>query len=715
MLARRGAVHSRQPRELPALRGLITDQPRWEREERRFHEAMLGVLGGVRPWDDPDLLDSARLLGVDGPRHHDARPGTKVVLQQASATLHPGEKVGLIGRNGAGKSSLFSLMAGRLQPDTGDVEIPATWRKAGGMVEVAQNMPETDDPATDYVLQGDARLMEARAELAKAEDEGDGNAMAEAHALLAEVGHFDAPARAQALLLGLGFPSEQLDAPVNSFSGGWRMRLQLARALMCPSKLLLLDEPTNHLDLDALVWLEAWLQRYEGTMIVISHDREFLDAITKVTLHLDEAKLTRYTGGYTAFEFMRAERMSQQTAAFSKQQDRIAHLSKFIERFKAKASKAKQAQSRVKALERMEKIAPVLSAADFDFEFKEPQSLPNPMLAMSDLVCGYKSDEGDTVIVRNINRSVMPGQRIGILGANGQGKSTLVKTLAHMQPAISGTITEGKGLSIGYFAQQELDVLRLDEGPLEHMVRLARTLGPQGREQELRNFLGSFKFTGEMVNQAVGLMSGGEKARLVLALVVWQRPNLLLLDEPTNHLDLTTREALSMALNGFEGTVMLVSHDRALLREVCDEFWLVTRGGIEPFDGDLDDYQRWLQDQSRQVALAARQARDQNKQQVKQQRTKEASSEDRKALQQARFKRQELAKPFKADLKKVEHRMNAATTERDQLQESLGRTDLSATARTDKGKRLKVLSDEVDTLEHRWMELSESIEKLNTD
>ncbi len=643
------------------------------------------------------------------------RRGTKVVLQQANATLHPGEKVGLIGRNGAGKSSLFSLMAGRLQPDSGDVEIPATWRKAGGMAEVAQNMPETDDPATDYVLQGDARLMEARAELAKAEEEGDGNAMAEAHALLAEVGHFDAPARAQALLLGLGFPSEQLDAPVNSFSGGWRMRLQLARALMCPSKLLLLDEPTNHLDLDALVWLEAWLQRYEGTMIVISHDREFLDAITKVTLHLDEAKLTRYTGGYTAFEFMRAERMSQQTAAFSKQQDRIAHLSKFIARFKAKASKAKQAQSRVKALERMEKIAPVLSAADFDFEFKEPQSLPNPMLALSDLECGYKSDEGDTVIVRNINRSVMPGQRIGILGANGQGKSTLVKTLAHMQPAISGTITEGKGLSIGYFAQQELDVLRLDEGPLEHMVRLARTLGPQGREQELRDFLGSFRFTGEMVNQAVGLMSGGEKARLVLALVVWQRPNLLLLDEPTNHLDLTTREALSMALNGFEGTVMLVSHDRALLREVCDEFWLVTRGGIEPFDGDLDDYQRWLQDQSRQVAQAARQARDQNKQQVKQQRTKETSSEDRKAQQQARFKRQEQAKPLKADLKKVEHRMNAATTERDQLRESLGRTDLSATARTEKGKHLKVLSDEVDTLEHRWMELSEAIEKLNAD
>ncbi|MBA4109389.1 MAG: ABC transporter [Leptothrix sp. (in: Bacteria)] len=646
--------------------------------------------------------------------------GTKVVLQQANATLHPGEKVGLIGRNGAGKSSLFSLLAGRLQPDAGDVDIPAAWLKPGGLAEVAQNMPETDDPATEYVLQGDARLMLAREELDRAEQAEDGNAMAEAHAVLAEVGHFDAPARAQALLLGLGFAVEQLEAPVNSFSGGWRMRLQLARALMCPSQLLLLDEPTNHLDLDALVWLEAWLQKYEGTMIVISHDREFLDAITKVTLHLDEAKLTRYTGGYTAFEFMRAERMSQQTAAFSKQQDRIAHLSKFIARFKAKASKAKQAQSRVKALERMEKIAPVLSAADFDFEFREPQSLPNPMLAMSDLVCGYRSEEGqDTVIVHDINRSVMPGQRIGILGANGQGKSTLVKTLAHMQPPISGTVTEGKGLSIGYFAQQELDVLRLDEGPLEHMVRLARTLGPQGREQELRDFLGSFRFTGDMVNQAVGLMSGGEKARLVLALVVWQRPNLLLLDEPTNHLDLTTREALSMALNGFEGTVMLVSHDRALLREVCDEFWLVTHGGVQPFDGDLDDYQKWLQEQSKQVAQAAKKARDQGKQAAKQQQIKAAAKEpagdERKAHQAARQKLLEQAKPLKNDLKKVEQQMATLTTERDDLTTALGDAKLSAAARADQGKRLKTVSDQVEALEHRWLELSESIEKLNPD
>ncbi|MBT9610563.1 MAG: ATP-binding cassette domain-containing protein, partial [Aquabacterium sp.] len=500
--------------------------------------------------------------------------GVKPVLDQASATLHPGEKVGLIGRNGAGKSSLFSLLAGRLHPDAGDVEIPPAWLQPGGMAEVAQNMPETDEPATDFVLQGDARLVKAQADLAAAEAADDGNAIGEAHANLAEAGVFDAPARAQALLLGLGFTLEQAMAPVNSFSGGWRMRLQLARALMCPAKLLLLDEPTNHLDLDALVWLEAWLQRYEGTLLIISHDREFLDAITKVTLHLDDGKLTRYTGGYTAFESMRAERMSQQQAAFSKQQDKIAHLSKFIARFKAQASKARQAQSRVKALERMEKLAPVLTASDFQFTFPEPQSLPNPMLSLKELACGYHRDGAEPLtIVSGINRSVLPGQRIGILGANGQGKSTVVKTLSRMNKLVSGEITEGKGLSIGYFAQQELDVLRMDEGPMQHMLRLAREVGPNAREQELRDFLGRFQFTGDMVNQPVHQFSGGEKARLVLALVVWQRPNLLLLDEPTNHLDLTTREALSMALNEFEGTVMLVSHDRALLREVCDEFW----------------------------------------------------------------------------------------------------------------------------------------------
>ena len=424
---------------------------------------------------------------------------------------------------------------------------------------------------------------------------------------LEEANAFDAKARAQTLLMGLGFRTEQLEAPVNSFSGGWRMRLQLARALMCPSDLMLLDEPTNHLDLDALVWLEGWLKRYTGTMLMISHDREFLDAITTVTLHLEDAKLTRYGGNYTTFEEMRAERMSQQAAAYGKQQERIAHLQKFIARFKAKASKAKQAQSRVKALDRMEKLAPVLTSADFSFEFREPLSLPDPMLAMTDVVCGYlkaNPDGSDKAIVHGINRTVLAGQRIGVLGANGQGKSTVVKTIAHAHPALAGQMVEGKGLAIGYFAQQEMDVLHSDDTPLQHMVRLAKTCGIDGREQELRNFLGQFRFVDAMVHQTIGTLSGGEKARLVLGSLVWQRPNLLLLDEPTNHLDLQTREALSMALNEFEGTVMLVSHDRALLREVCDEFWLVADGVVKPFDGDLDDYQQWLLERSREAQRA---------------------------------------------------------------------------------------------------------------
>ncbi|MCK9285835.1 MAG: ATP-binding cassette domain-containing protein [Rhodocyclaceae bacterium] len=538
------------------------------------------------------------------------RRGTKVLLDSTSVTLNPGEKVGLVGRNGAGKSTLFGLLNGTLHEDGGDCSIPAQWR----MAQVAQDMPETAQSATDFVIEGDTLLLAARAEVEAAEASEDGMRMAHAYMAFHDAGAHDAEARAQALIQGLGFKTSELANPVNSFSGGWRMRLQLARALMCPSDLLLLDEPTNHLDLDALVWLEAWLKRYAGTLIVISHDREFLDAITQVTLHIDNAKLMRYGGNYSAFEDMRAEQMLLQQSAMAKQQDKIAHLKKFIDRFKAKASKAKQAQSRVKALERMEKIAPVLADAEFTFEFKEPANLPNPMLSMLDASFGYPppaeapAGTPPTVIVRNINRSVHAGQRIGILGANGQGKSTLVKTIAHALQATGGEISEGKGLNIGYFAQQELDVLRPQDTPMEHMVRLAketiaagRSGWVAGREQDLRSFLGTFNFGGEMVKQPVGTMSGGEKARLVLCMIVWQRPNLLLLDEPTNHLDLSTREALSVALNEFEGTVMLVSHDRALLRAVCDEFWLVSRGSIAPFDGDLDDYQRYLLDEAKRA------------------------------------------------------------------------------------------------------------------
>jgi len=542
------------------------------------------------------------------------RRGAKVLLDNASVTLNPGEKIGLVGRNGAGKSTLFGLLNGTLHEDRGDYAIPSQWR----MAQVAQDMPETEQSATDFVIDGDTILLAARNEVHDAEASNDGMRMAEAYMALNDAGEHDAESRAQALILGLGFKVAELGNPVSSFSGGWRMRLQLARALMCPSDLLLLDEPTNHLDLDAMVWLEAWLKRYGGTLIMISHDREFLDAITEVTLHIDNARLVRYGGNYSTFEDMRTEQMLLQQSTFARQQEKIAHLQLFINRFKAKASKAKQAQSRVKALERMEKIAPVLADAEFTFEFQEPANLPNPMLSMVDTAIGYPPPEDaprgtpPNVIVRNINRSVHAGQRIGILGANGQGKSTLVKTIAGDLAPIGGEVTAGRGLNIGYFAQQELDVLRPQDTPLEHMMRMAKEAiaagrNVPGREQELRNFLGTFNFSGEMVKQAVGTMSGGEKARLVLCMIVWQRPNLLLLDEPTNHLDLSTREALSVALNEFEGTVMLVSHDRALLRAVCDEFWLVSHGGIEPFDGDLDDYQRYLLNEAKRAREAASQ------------------------------------------------------------------------------------------------------------
>ncbi|MEY4561230.1 MAG: hypothetical protein RLZZ618_507 [Pseudomonadota bacterium] len=636
------------------------------------------------------------------------RRGTKIVLQDASVTLQPGEKIGLVGRNGAGKSSLFSLLTNRLQSDAGDVSIPPRWRVG----EVAQDMPETEQGATDFVLEGDTRLREANTALAAAEAADDGHAMGEAHQLIFEAGGFEARPRAQALLMGLGFLGDQLDAPVNSFSGGWRMRLQLARALMCPADLMLLDEPTNHLDLDALVWLEAWLQRYEGTMLVISHDREFLDAITKVTLHLDETRLTRYTGNYTAFEEMRAERMLQAQQSFEKQKERMAHLQKFIDRFKAKASKAKQAQSRVKALARMEKLGPVLTSSDFQFEFREPMSLPNPMLAFSGMSCGYAG----VPIVTNINRSVLAGQRIGILGANGQGKSTLVKTIAKEIPLVAGEVTEGKGLSIGYFAQQELDVLQLDDGPLMHMVRLARDVGPQAREQELRDYLGSFRFVGEMVTQAVGSLSGGEKARLVLAMLVWQRPNLLLLDEPTNHLDLTTREALSMALNEFEGTVMLVSHDRALLREVCDEFWLVTDGAVKPFDGDLDDYQKWLLETSREMAKAAKDA---GNAKIKAQKAADkaasapaAGKDSRKASAQDRQKLTDKTKPLRTELATLEKRIESLTQEKTNIEAAMGAASVSAAQRVEQGKRLKQIADETEKSEGRWLEVTSEIDAV---
>ncbi len=655
------------------------------------------------------------------------RRSAKVLLDNASVSINPGEKVGLVGRNGAGKSSLFALINGSLHEDKGDFSMPSQWR----MAQVAQDMPETDASATDFVIAGDTQLAEAQAEVDAAEASDDGERMAHAYMTLHDAGAHDAQSRAQALILGLGFQVRELDRPVNSFSGGWRMRLQLARALMCPSDLLLLDEPTNHLDLDALVWLEAWLKKYPGTLLVISHDREFLDAVTNVTIHIENGQLTRYGGNYSTFEDMRAEQMALQQAAYARQQDKIAHLQAFINRFKAKASKAKQAQSRVKALDRMEKLAPMLASADFTFEFKEPLSLPNPMLTIDDASFGYpppadappgtlkdsdplraearvESYAPPTVIVQHVSKSVFAGQRIGILGANGQGKSTLVKTIARTLPVVAGTVTEGKGLNIGYFAQQELDVLRPLDTPLEHMIRLARDTIANGgagqfssREQDLRNFLGTFNFSGDMVKQAVGTMSGGEKARLVLCMLVWQRPNLLLLDEPTNHLDLATREALAMALNEFEGTLMLVSHDRALLRSVCDEFWLVTRGGVEPFDGDLDDYQRYLLEEGKRLRESLKEAG----------KLAEAPKPEPAPVAVKRAAPSGKLKPLKQSLEKLDKSLATLHAEKAALEARLA-GKLSVEEITKAGNQLQHVNDELAREEEKWLELSEQIEAL---
>jgi ATP-binding cassette, subfamily F, member 3 len=640
------------------------------------------------------------------------RRSAKVLLDNASVSINPGEKVGLVGRNGAGKSSLFALLNGTLHEDKGDFSMPSQWR----MAQVAQDMPETTESATDFVIAGDALLAAAQAEVTAAEESDDGERMAHAYMALHDAGAHDAQSRAQALILGLGFQVRELNQSVNSFSGGWRMRLQLARALMCPSDLLLLDEPTNHLDLDALVWLEAWLKKYPGTMLVISHDREFLDAVTNVTIHIESGQLTRYGGNYSTFEDMRAEQMALQQAAFARQQDKIAHLQAFINRFKAKASKAKQAQSRVKALDRMEKLAPMLASADFTFEFKEPLNLPNPMLTIDDASFGYPppadapAGTPPTVIVQHVSKSVFAGQRIGILGANGQGKSTLVKTVARELPVVAGEVIEGKGLNIGYFAQQELDVLRPLDTPLEHMIRLARDTIANGgagqfssREQDLRNFLGTFNFSGDMVKQAVGTMSGGEKARLVLCMIVWQRPNLLLLDEPTNHLDLATREALAMALNEFEGTLMLVSHDRALLRSVCDEFWLVTRGGVEPFDGDLDDYQRYLLDEGKRVRESLKEAGKAAEAPVV--KAEPAPMAAKKPVSSGKIK------SLKQKLEKLDKSMAALQAEKAAFEARLGGT-LSVEEITETGKQLQHVVDELAIEEGEWLELSGEIEAL---
>jgi ATP-binding cassette, subfamily F, member 3 len=500
--------------------------------------------------------------------------GAKPLLEGADLTLHAGERAGLIGPNGSGKTSLFALLRGELHADKGEAELPAHWRIA----HVAQETPALERPATEYVIDGDAPLRSLEAELAHA----DGGRIGELHAALADIDAYTAKSRAERLLRGLGFAQEELYRPVASFSGGWRMRLNLAQALMCRSDLLLLDEPTNHLDLDAIVWLEDWLKRYQGTLLVVSHDRDFLDGVVEAVVHIDRRKLKRYSGNYSSFEEQRLQTLQLAQAQFEKQQRERAHLQSFIDRFRAKATKARQAQSRMKMLARMEELAPVHAAAPFSFEFRDPERSPDPLLVLEDVAAGY----GDHRVLDGVKLVLRSGERIGLLGVNGAGKSTLIKTIAGVLAPLSGNATFNKGLAIGYFAQHQVEMLRDEYSPLWHLVRLA----PNVREQELRNYLGSFNFPGDMTTDPVEHFSGGEKARLALALIVWQRPNLLLLDEPTNHLDLETREALTVALAQFEGTLVLVSHDRHLLRATTEQLVIVRAGRVQAFDGDLDDY-----------------------------------------------------------------------------------------------------------------------------
>ncbi|MDR3098254.1 MAG: ATP-binding cassette domain-containing protein [Paraburkholderia sp.] len=638
--------------------------------------------------------------------------GTKPLFDQTSFTLNPGEKVGLIGANGAGKSTLFAVLRGELHADAGDFSMPPSWRIA----HVAQETPAVEKSALEYTLDGDAALREIEARIASASAAHDGAAEAEAHAAFADADGYTAPARAEALLLGLGFTMAQTQQPVSSFSGGWRMRLNLAQALMCRSDLLLLDEPTNHLDLDAIVWLEDWLHRYPGTLVVISHDREFLDSVCNVTLHLENQQIKRYGGNYSQFEILRAQQLALQQSAYEKQQKTVAHLQSFIDRFKAKATKARQAQSRVKALEKMELIAPAHASSPFTFEFRTPDSAPNPMLVMDGVRCGYRADDGsETPIVGGVTLSIQNGQRIGLLGANGQGKSTLIKTLAGTLAPLSGELRTGRGLQIGYFAQHQLETLRPGDTPLQHLARLA----PDTREQELRDFLGGFNFPGEMATASIAPFSGGEKARLALALIIWQKPNLLLLDEPTNHLDLETRHALTMALAQFEGTLILVSHDRHLLRATTDQFMLVAKHRLQPFDGDLDDYRDWLLQHAAEQRAAIKSAALGTANALDGASAGDAGvnrKEQRRQEAETRQRLSHLKKPLQAKIGKIEKEMDALNAEKGTLDafvaDPASYEPTQKTRLTEAIRRQAEVQTRLETLEADWLGAHEELEQI---
>jgi len=612
----------------------------------------------------------------------------KTLLENADLTLHPVYKVGVSGANGAGKSSLFALLQGELAADAGSLEIAPNWRIA----HMRQEVTDLERLAVDYVLDGDSHLRHIQQQLAVAEASGDGAAIAHLHHALYDAGGYSADARARKLLAGLGFDEPQMNRRVGDFSGGFRMRLNLAQALMCPSDLLLLDEPTNHLDLDAIFWLEDWLKSYPGTLLLIAHDRDFLDAVVSHIVQVEHGRLTLYRGGYTAFERARAERLAQQQSAYQKQQAQRAHMQDFVRRFAAKASKAKQAQSRLKALERLQEIAPAHADSPFDFAFREAARAPNPLLHIKNGALGY----GGQMVLQNLNISLLPGMRIGLLGPNGAGKSTLMKALA----GSAGVSTQhwpsrGEHLAIGYFAQHQLEALDASASPLLHLKRIAA----DEREQTLRDFLGGFDFRGTRCDEPVVNFSGGEKARLALALIAWQRPNLLLLDEPTNHLDLQMRHALTLALQAFSGAVLLVSHDRHLLKSTCDEFWLVANGRVEAFSGSLDDYARWLEAFRAGQKTSATTNPD-----------KEGRREQR---QQAARQRQQLS-ALKKQAGQLEAQLSAVQEKRIQLEQQLADERLYDLSNKDELRALlaeqAALQAGQEQLEESWLSALEALE-----